>query len=371
MYPASARFLSAVANPYQVAATAEIRRGGVTVATDLQVVGGEVRVDRGADVRRTCSATVVGLPASLIPSGRVRSPLDVYGNELVLRAGITYPDGVELVPQGVYLITGSDLTDTAGQLELKIEGVDRSAYVSFPLLNPLVTPSGTSLVSAIAGIVDAQLPGTPTVVATASADSTPVHVLEEDADAWADGVLEMARAAGAEAWFHRDGELIIRDVPDPGTEQVAWRFVEGPTCTATALTRSYAAGPGTGNAVVVTGESAENDPVRGEARDLDPESAAFWDGPFGHRPVPISSPLVTTSAQAAAVAKAELRRLAGATETVTITAVPHPALDEGDVVHLVRERSGFDDLLTVESFSLPIGCEGSMVLTCRARRSVP
>lgn len=372
MYPVSARFREAVAHPHVAVARADVRRGGVTVASDLQVVGGQVDVDRGANIRRTCSVTVVGLPAGLIPSGRVRSPLDPYGNELVLSAGIRYDDDTEdLVPQGVFLITGSALTDHAGQLALAVTGVDRSAFVAFGLLNPWVTPAGTALTTAITNLVDAQLPGTLTVMSTAAGYATPTHVIEESSDPWADGVMRFAEACGAEAFFGRDGELVIRDVADPGGQAVAWRFIEGPDCTATELTRDYSAGSENGNAVVVTGENAENDPVRGEALLLDPASPAYWHGPYGHRVIRVSSPLATTTAQANVMATAELRRRAAATEVATVTAVPNSALDEGDVVHAVRERSGFDDLLQVESFTLPVGYQGSMVLACRARRSVP
>lgn len=378
-YQVSTRYRQAVTASRRVEVEAEIRRGGVTVATGLQVVGGDITADRSADVRRTCRLTVVGLPKDLIPTSRRRTPLDIYGNELVIRAGIRYPDGSsEMIPQGVFGITSSRLVDTADGIQVELQGADRADRISkAKLIRPWGTVSGSDAVDAITALARDRLPDVEVVDLTSTAVTLPTHVLEEQADPWADGIAAFAEAAGAEAYFDRGGRLVVRDVPDPVTAAVDWEMAEGPRCTITVLEREYADSLGGANAVVVRGETTDNAPVWAVTVDTDPESPTYYGpdvdspapGGYGPRPVWIDSSLITTADQAQAVADARARALFGVTEQVRITCAPNPAVDPGDLVYVQRMRSGFADVLIVDSLSLPVGYEGDMQMTCWVRRS--
>jgi hypothetical protein len=377
-YQVSERWKRSVTASYRFAHSVEVVRGGVTVATGLQVVGGDVQADRSADVRRTCTLTVVGVPEALIPTRTNRSPLDPYGNELVVKTGIAYPDGTtELVPQGVFGITDSDLTDTADGVAVRLSGADRSDRIAkAKLLTPWSTASGTGAVAAIQALAEDRFPGIVVVDLTSSADTFPTHLLEEKANPWTDGIEAFAEAVGAEAFMDRSGRLVVRDVPDLGATPVAWRFVEGVDCTVTELQRRYT--DDVPNAVVVTGETFDAAPVRAVCIDDDPESATYYGpdeaspvrGGYGPRPVWETSPLVTTQTQAQAYVDARGRALFGATERVVVRIVPNGAVDEGDVVYVRRGRSGFDDVLVVDSFTLPLTFAGTMDLACYVRRTV-
>lgn len=377
-YPVSERYRRAVTAPYRFAASVEIIRNGVTVATGLRVTGGDIRADETADVRRTCSVTVVGVPTALIPTLSRRSPLDIYGNELAIKAGIAYPDGTtELVPQGVFEIVDSDTTDTAGGVEVSLSGEDRSArFADAKLLKPWATATGTDVVTAIRNLADNRYPGLTVVDELSAADTFPPHLIEEKADPWTDGVQAFAESVGGEAFFDRLGRLIVRDVPYTSDQSVSWRFVEGPDNTATKLQRRFSRSAGNANAVVITGENSSNTPVRAVAIDDDPQSPTYYGpdednpapGGYGPRPVWETSPLVTTTDQAQRYADARLRQLAGASEVVTLSGVPNHAIDPGDVIHVTRRRTGFDDTMIVQAMSIPLSYSGEIQLTCRVRR---
>ena len=370
-YDVSDRYKRAITASYTFAASVEITRSGVTVASGLRVVGGNVRADATADVMRTCSVEVVGLPDGLIPTSRQRTPLDIYGNELVLKAGIQYPDGrTELVPQGVFTITDSDLVDTADGVAVALSGDDRAGRLGdAKLLTPWTTGTGTDAVTAIRNLVEDGYPGLTVVDLLSAADTFPPHVLEEKADRWADGVQAFAEAVGGEAYFDRDGRLVLRDVPDPSAQPVAWQFAEGGSSVATKLERRYSRSAGGANAVVVTGENSSNAPVRAVAVDDDPQSPTYYYGPYGPRPVWETSPLVTTTDQAQRAADARLRQLSGATEVITVSGVPNHAVDPGDVAHVTRLRSGFDDTVVVRAVSVPLSYAGEIQLDCRVLRT--
>lgn len=373
-WPVTARYRRAVTSSYQVAVEAEIQRAGVVAATGLRIVGGDISITRSADVRRTCTVTVVGVPRGLIPTSRQRTALDIYGNELIIRAGIRYPDGTtELIPQGVFPLTSSRLVDTADGVAVELTGEDRAGRIAAAkLLAPWATAAGTSLVDAITALAEDRMPGVTVINLTSTPHDLPAtHLIEEQGDPWGDGIAVWASAAGAEVYFDRTGRLVIRDVPDPTSQPVDWEMFEGASSPITGLTREYSDSLGGANAVVVTGETTGgDDPVRAIAYDLDPASPTYYYGGYDSRPVWISSPLVTTEAQAQAMADARGRELFGATEQVTITAIPNHAIDEADLIHVRRERSGFDDVTVADSIRLPLGVDGDMTITGRIRRRV-
>lgn len=375
-YQVSERYKRSVTAVYTFAHLVEVRRAGVTVATGLRITEGSVDATATADVRRTCSLTVVGLPKSLVPTRRNRSPLDVYGNELAIHAGVAWPDRVELVPQGVFEITDSEVVDTAEGITASLSGRDRAGrFGDAKLLSPWGTAPGTSAIDAITDLAADRYPGLTIVDNTSAADTFPPHVVEEEKDPWAAGILVFARAVGAEAFFDRAGRLVVRDVPQISSLPVSWRFFEGRGNPAVKLSRKYSV-TGAANAIVMKGENSSNAPVKAVAVDTDPLSPTYYgpdaDNPvaagFGPRPVFESSPLVTTTEQAQRAADAMLRQLSGATEMVNITAVPNHAVDPGDVVHVRRGRSGFDDVYVVDSVSVPLSNEGTMELACRVLR---
>lgn len=375
MYPVSDRWNAAVVHSHRVVSRAELRSGDVVVADQsrLTVLDGSVKIDQTAAVRRTCEVTLQA-PVDLVPTFVRRTVLDPFGNEIRLWRGIDYrlagTAGPELIPLGVFRTEVTSVTDgPAGDYVVTLSGYDRSDAISRSSYErPYAIASGTNLVTAAAAIVAdrSSLPTTPQMILTAVTETTPLHLLEEGADPWSDGVQQLAIAAGAEAFFDVTGTFVMRPEPllvDPA----ALVLSEGPECVILEIDREY--NPGF-NGVIITGESAFAGPTRGEAFDLNPSSPTYWHGRYGRRPKWETHPLAITSTIANRIARTRLLQLSGAGEQVNLSMIPNAALAEGDIVRVQRERSGLDDLLMFESGEIPLTHDKPMPLVFRDRRVI-
>src|SRR5690554_3321256 len=115
MWPVSAALLEAILTPHRVTLRADVSKGGVRLYSDLPVLaeGSEVimNASQRAISRWQCELQV----APRLTTGEYTDepalprahtdPLGHYGQEIALRRGVVYPNGViEWVPLGVYRI---------------------------------------------------------------------------------------------------------------------------------------------------------------------------------------------------------------------------------------------------------------------------
>lgn len=365
MYPRSAAFDAAVVDSHTPTCTVELLQNGIVIASGLEVTGGDVAVDATAAVRRHCGLTLVDPTGQFTPAGSTPSRLSPYGNEVKLYRGI---DGLDSIPLGVFRIANPVLEDSGARRRWTITGYDRSRTVSRSrFTDAYVVASGTNYVSAIESLIDSILPGL-AYRAVSTGYSTPQLVFDAESDPW-QAALTMAASIGFEVYFDPDGACVIQPEPDPTTANVAWRFAEGATATLLSASRNFDDDPGY-NGVVVFGETPDNtSPVRAESWDNNPSSPTYYLGGYGKRPTFIRSTYVTTTAQAQDAADANVRRLLGVTEQVQMSAIPHPALEAGDVVGVTRAAVGLDDVFAVESFSMPLSYEQPMQVTMRRRKA--
>lgn len=367
MQARTARFDRAVIEGGAAKVKGRVIRGGLTVIDDLPIVSASVTVDATAAQRRTCQVIATDTDGTLSPTVSA-DPLSPYGSELVLSCGFEWPVGApELLAQGVFRITSAD---PDGMGEIRLTGVDRSTVVQEARHEvPYVIPAGTNAGTAIDNLVAAKLPGV--VLATSAVGTTlPLTVFEEgdkSGDPWRN-VADLAAAIGHEAFFGVNGEFVRRPVPNPTTDPLVWAYAPGadalvigsrnPLETANAKNVAIVIGEGTGVPV----------PVRGVAQVTDPSSPLF-PASFGRRPVFLTTPLVTTQAQADAAALALLQRRAGGSERLTFSAAPHPAHDAGDVVLVTNEGLGITVAVVLVSFTLDLSLTSAVSYTTQARRS--
>lgn len=159
------------------------------------------------------------------------------------------------------------------------------------------------------------------------------------------------------------GRVVLRPVPDPSAQAVAWDF---PFAAGTRLLRHQRTlrRKGTAyNRTRVIGIAPDHYPIVAEARDLNPASPTYnptdGSGPLGDRPAP---PYVSTDIhqqdQANAVAARLLREYA-LTETIaTSDSMPLPGLEDRAVVTFGGLRYLLDRV------SMPLG-PGRMTMTSR------
>ena len=121
------------------------------------------------------------------------------------------------------------------------------------------------------------------------------------------------------------------------------------------------------NGVIVTGEGSGvgDAPPRGEAWDLNPASPTYVAGPFGSVPTFYSSPLITTTDQAAAVAASMLAQTLGKVEQLSWEQVTHPGLAPLDVV-AVELPDGTTQTFILDSLTVPLSATDVMSATARS-----
>lgn len=380
MLPVSAGYLAALAAPQQVTVRADVSKAGVRLFSGLPVLGGSVVVDAGSITRRRLTldlaprmstGTYTDIPTLPRLPG---DPLNLYGQEITVQHGLTYPDGsTEWVPLGVFRIDspkGSLLDDGP----VTVTGVSREAFVADARFTAPYTASSASAQSLIGTLIHEVL-ATVEVASSASMDRR-VPRTTWDEDRWG-AITDLADSIGAVVYADPYGRFVIADAPTVDTAP-AWTVAAGEggvlVSADSSATRSRIY-----NAVIVRGGSPSADvaPVLGSAYDLDSTSATLWgdpaDGAFGMVPYFMGLPTVTDTAQADAVAAANLAKQIGAASTLDLSTVPNAALEALDVVDVIPDaddRAGSVRRHVIDSFTMPLTAGGRFAVSSRDLRAV-
>lgn len=323
MYPVSARWDSAVRSSHEVVSHAEVWRNGVYTGLDLGITGGEVRLDESSKVRRTLSLTSADVDLMPDDLAATLSPVDT---DLKVYSGIRFTEGdVELVPLGVFRLETPKREGLAS--ELAIEGADYSSVLAAArFVAPWNVARDTPIVDAIAAMVRDVLPWVDVIDLTGSDAVSYGQAFERDR--W-DAIETLAAGIGAEAAFDADGSLVIRPTPVVDESAVVWE-VDSETETAVLLDAGLAlSASGVYNAVVATSSDTDRPPV----------TATVYQstGPLRYRdgfkrPRFYSSPLLRSVDDCVRAARSILVRSLTASQQITPTVAPNPALDIGDTI---------------------------------------
>jgi hypothetical protein len=333
---------------------------------EIDIGAGQVVEDATADIRGTLDLTTNGV--GLFPSRR-DSVLAPYGNEIFVRRGILYGNGVtEWCSLGYYRIQ-SPSQDDAPDGEIKITGKDRMAGIidGRPVAVRQYDPSATY------GQVMAELVTEVYPAATIEwDDATDVGtigraiILEDNRY----GLLNDMVASLGKIWYwDYRGILVIRDAPDEST-QPAWDVNAGEDGVLVKASRSLTRDR-VYNAVVASGESTNDEPpVRGVAVDGNPDSPTYFYGRFGPVPEYYTSQFLTTSGQATQAASSMLRTKLGLPYNMGLDAVPNPALEPYDVVRVdYGSQTGPENHL-LQSVTVPLVEDATLTATTREQTSV-
>jgi hypothetical protein len=333
-----------------------MRTDGVVV--DLPHTDGQVTVDRGSSVRRTCSVTVPDV--SLLPMTPT-SQLAVYGARLRIRRGVIYGDGmVESVPLGLFRVDSISGDPAVGPVTIEGSGLE-AVVADDKFLQPYTTRGGTAAVTAITGLIQDSIPDA--VVVNMASDATiGTRTWDVQGDRWA-AVQECATAIGAEVYADADGQFVIAELPDMLTAPVAWDVDAGATGVLISANRAFSR-DGMYNVVVASGENSEDNAplVTATASDTDPTSPTYVGGPFGRVPKFYSSATLINTSLAQGAANKLLRDVIKPNSTVTLTSLPNPCLEPGDVLRVTYE-DGRRELQQVQSFTISLGLDSITIQT--------
>ena len=364
MRDASDAFLLAVRRSHTVVSRVELWLEGAQEVESLPIVSGSVTMDRTANVRRRCTATVSS-------TGTFdRDLLYAPGAELRSFRGIRYPNGSEEhISLGRTRI--EEVDRSADEATFELTAYDWAQAViedQFPGPRLLQSPSTVSMIQTL---ISEAVPGSefrvdPTIEDIALPE-TPY-----EPDRW-DAVNSMGKALAAEVFYDADGFWRIWSPPDPAGA-VDWPIRGGLDGVLVSQSDVYSRAD-TYNGVVMTSETLKGGkPVRAFVVDDDPASPTYWDGPFGHKILFTDVPPIAGTSdddiiqRAEKAARAVLSEYKGSARELSFASVPNPAVEVGDIIEV--EIGGVVQTHVLDTLSVPLGASGSLEGGSRLGREV-
>lgn len=350
VYPVSDRFLRRITESHDIAVEVDLFTTSGQVIP-LDVTGGSVTIDRGQDIRRTCS--VSSADVSLIP----RTPSDqlaTYGARLRIAVGVEYGDGSrETVPQGVFRLDSIDGDPVMGPVTLQGKAIE--CIIQDDLFTVPYRAVGT-VVTAVTGLIQRSLPAAE-IVSRITDVGIGATTWDVQGDPWA-AVQEVAATAGAVVYTDGDGVFVIAALPDLLTAVPVWEVSAGEGGVLVSANRGMSA-DGVYNGVYASGEDAGSDapPVSALVVDTDTGSPTYWGGPFGRRPQFYSSSTLTSIGACTAAATLKLAAAKAPNATGDLSSLPNPALEPGDVLR-VTYADGIRELHQVANLTVPLDTGG-------------
>lgn len=345
---------------------------GILVSEDVPVLDAIEEADASL---RVPERLTFGVPAvvdgySWVPV-ETGDPLGAQGQRVRISLGVGVDNGaVEWINRGWFLV---NTASTQGD-SISVEALGLLALVDEAVLpNEYQPKTGATLASVCRALIepgltindDAAPPDRALGISTVTFSDNRLDCLWSVLDAWP-----------AAAQMTEDGFLRITAPPAaPVADNVVLTLTDqrGGTVIEPSADSTR---DGAYNAVVAKGQYPDSDSARAgqeivaTVSDTDPASPYRIGGPFSPYLVPYgyASPLLNTAAQVKAAANTVLRRLRrNASRTVSVTAVPHPGVQLGDVVSLTSARLGLAGALgTIDRYTLPLtAAGGAMSLTVR------
>lgn len=363
MRPVSAAFLSTLRGSHtalsRVRVVEPFQTGVEPVGTELAVLGGSVSLDGHADVRATLDVEVDG--TGMWP-GKPTDLLAPYGNELYVERGLMVGNTPTWVGLGYYRIYTPEQSEPPDG-PIRISARDRmSGIIDSKLEAPVAFTPNHTIAQVYERLVLDVYPDAD-IVYDFLADGIALNraaVVEEDRYTF---LRDVALSLGRVMYFDYAGRLQVRT--PPSLRSPVWTVDYGHDGVLTSLSRALTR-EGVFNAVAVEGEAADDrPPARATARDMGPDSPTYWFGKFGKVVRRVSSPLVTSTSQAANVARTELAKAIGAPYTVDFGVVPNPALEPFDPILIRLDSRAVDERHVIQTLSIGLGPEDGMTGTSR------
>lgn len=368
MRPVTDRFIEAVKGSHRIAFKALALEPGQSgtqpEGIELAVIGGSVKYEWNAAVRASLDLTVQATSSVGFPT-RAADALDVSGKEIIVYRGIDYGGGdTELVSLGYFRID-TDEQDIPVNRPIRIEAPDRMAgIVDARLESPRQYTTSWTYGDAVEDLVTEVYPDAVIEWDDATSGQHLGSAVMQDEERYA-LLDDLVTAVGKICYWDYRGVLVVRDIPDPTV--TVGEIRHGPRGTLTGLKRRRSR-VGVVNIIVASGEATdERPPARGVARDENPLSPTYWQGPFGPVPDFYSSPLLTTDSMAAKAARTILDRRLGINYAVDLSAVPNTAFEVGDPIEVSYSDEIGVEIHIIDSMTIGLGASEAMTATMRER----
>lgn len=343
--------------------------GGALSMPDVPISEGEVAWDDSAAIKATLSLTVPVRTAlsRLDPGNDPVHPLNCYGQILRVRTGMMLPatspevQTPELLDQGLFLITRWQRNDEDKTLSITATSL---AWLleDARLYHPETPPPGATFASEFTRLAAGILP---VVIDPGLADRplTATKVWDRERA----GALTELCSAWPARWYVNDSGQAVAAPPYPPVTEASVAAVTFSDCAVGVITGRERENQRTRvyNGFVVNGATGLDGAAapHAVAEITDPASPIRVSGPFGARPRFFSSEMITTQAQAVAVATAQRDHFAAFGRAETLAAIPDPRVQLGDIAR-VYTADGDTCLGRITKLTLPLTArQGAMTAT--------
>ena len=324
----------------------------------LPITDGTITYDFAASIRRTCQITITDPFRTLVPelSTDVIAP---YGQRIKLWMG---PVGSP-IPMGDFWIDEVDADDQGSSFDIQIKGFDRSGKIAREALTAVYKITlGTNIATAIHDLLY-KIDSSITFNFATTTYTTPQTILDLNQDPWA-ACVQLANAGGMDLFFDRLGVCVLRPLVDPNTVASSWTYSDNNTNgmgnMISELTKVLVASNTIFNDVIVTGETTGTTTTyAGRAQDTDVSSPTYINGPFGDIPVFFKSSILTSNAQAQAIAQQKLIYFTGRAQQLSLIGPTNPVQDEEDVVTIVRSVLNINAKYVIDKITFALAPAGA------------
>jgi hypothetical protein len=350
MYAQSAEFTAQIqSRSRQWATRAEILSNGAAYPVDMVIDGGYVGMDNVA-VRRELQITFVDAEGTLTPAS-ARDMLAPKGTEIRVARGLWIPSrgDYEWIPLGVFGVIKPQVRSHSEGTVLQVKGFDRVDAIRRRRFSaPWTIAKGTLVETAIANIVTSRL-NVPVKITPTGRTTTEV-VYATLSDPW-DAIRDLCDAASMTAYFDPNGSLVIGPAGDVDTGVT---YHTGDERALLMNVQREIDADTTYSGVIVRAEHPDQPTITSTVWDMDPTSPTYVLGPFGYQPYGYNSSLITTQAQADAVAANLLPKVTRMAQEVEVYTLGTPGHDIDDTFTVVDPRSRTNGQYTIISATIPL-----------------
>lgn len=381
MWPTSARFRETVTGSHRAVSRVQLLTttefgAAPTGGREVPILSGNVKLSSTSDIKATVDLSV---------PGDWWDALQPFGAELFVQRGVTFGDSTrELVPLGYYRIDRV-VQDRAPDGPITVDGSDRIAQMrQNRVLYPYQVAEGAThrylferLVNGRAAAADQ-----PSTLGYGMFIHTPVPILWTRAgyspdtavvngspvveDSTYEFLAKLVDARGCVLRFLPTGELSVEPRDPSPDAPVVYRITAGSGGTLISASRSVSR-DGVYNIVAAHGSDPAASTGYRLAYNTDRTSPLWWEGRFGAAPRYYASPLLRTSAEAAAGAESILARYTGLPTETSVYLVPDPSIQPVDVIS--APIGGLVGTRVVDEVSIPLA--GQEPVSVKARTLNP
>lgn len=332
---------------------------GTSLATSIPIASGKLTVAVGSQVPESLTFTVPAVDGttSWVPTSPT-SPLARFGQAIDIGINVTHPVTRETTwtRLGRFRVSDWSHDDVAGAVNVSCVGV-LARVGEYRFLTPEVPRTGGTLASEFRRLMS---PGIPVSIDSTLTDRACPKSFQWSQDRL-DALYDIADAWPARLRTDQYGQILLLpplpDVPTPVVE-----LTDGENGTVVSAPRSDTRDK-LSNVVVASSSSTDAtalDPISQTARITTGPLAANDDGSgYGFVVEYLSSPLITTNAQAFAAAQTRLAASARPAVVRTVMCVPDPRIELDDAISVTRD--GVTEWGWVIGYELPLTVDGGLM----------